>query len=245
MRCPECGEHLRFLTGESLIEWERRAEIGFWRALWSTARQAMFHTRRLAVAIQVPVRYADAVRFRWVAVNWAFGALVTTIVVTAIAQPNILGGLIDQYGVVSCFVFLALTYLTLGAISGAPSYLFHPRSLSLARQNRAVALSYYASAPLFLMPIPAVFLLLALTPWIYHRWLGYVIGYGLVVSLCLIPLLMWWNLVRLAQRTLLSFRDTMNVAILTPVLWLTIASLLLFLLPLLFLYVEVIFVSLR
>src|SRR5207248_9544707 len=49
-------------------------------------------------------------------------------------------------------VLLAL-FLFLKAIAGVQSYFFHPSWLPVVRQNRAVALSYYACAPLAWTPI--------------------------------------------------------------------------------------------
>ncbi len=59
-------------------------------------------------------------------------------------------------GLVSAFlVFVILT--------GFHTYFFHPRALSVVQQNRAVALAYYACAPLaFLWPTVVVVLLLSL-----------------------------------------------------------------------------------
>jgi hypothetical protein len=39
-------------------------------------------------------------------------------------------------------------------VTGIGSYWFHPKSLSIVRQNRAVALSYYACGPLAYLPVP-------------------------------------------------------------------------------------------
>src|SRR6185312_6595827 len=38
---------------------------------------------------------------------------------------------------------------------GAASYFFHPREMSAARQNRAIAISYYAGAPFAWLWVPA------------------------------------------------------------------------------------------
>ena len=47
-------------------------------------------------------------------------------------------------------------WLFLFTATGAASYFFHPRSISIERQNRAITLSYYACAPLALTPIVAL-----------------------------------------------------------------------------------------
>jgi len=51
--------------------------------------------------------------------------------------------------------------LFLLAITGVPSYFFHPAHLPIERQNRAVALSYYTSAPLVLVPCAYVLIAVA------------------------------------------------------------------------------------
>ena len=53
-------------------------------------------------------------------------------------------------------LFLFLTFAT-----GLPSYFCHPRALPIERQNRAIALSYFASAPLALMPFIVASMLVA------------------------------------------------------------------------------------
>jgi hypothetical protein len=99
-----------------------------------------------------------------------------------------------------CLVLLLLL------ISGLPSYWFHPRSISVTRQNRAIALSYYTSAPLLLLPIAALGAALDS----FGDWESVVPGalltaarvltIGLFLPVYVAPPLMWVNLLRLLWR---------------------------------------------
>ena len=51
------------------------------------------------------------------------------------------------------FYFLAGYILFFIAATGMPSYFCHPRALPVARQNTAIAFSYFSCAPLALVPI--------------------------------------------------------------------------------------------
>jgi hypothetical protein len=53
-----------------------------------------------------------------------------------------------------------LSWLLIYALTGVHTYWFHPRHLPIERQNRAVALSYYACAPLALLA-PGMLMLVA------------------------------------------------------------------------------------
>jgi hypothetical protein len=56
---------------------------------------------------------------------------------------------------------LVSIWLWLYAAAGVASYWFHPRRLDVQRQNRAVALSYYACAPLVLTPVTVLLIVFA------------------------------------------------------------------------------------
>lgn len=246
-RCPECGESLCFLRegGQSLIPWERRATLGWLRAYWATVWLVIREPGRFAAAIQMPVSFPCANRFRWITAGHAFlGALFVLGGIHAFA-PHFLGNLVDEFGWRGSGVMLGMLFLTIAACGAAPSYLFHPNWLSLARQNRAVALSYYASAPLALMPMMAAFLpVSALCGAPKSFWAS---SFAAAVSMMLIGLIVvfWLILIRLTRQCLFSTPAAALVAVATPILWLAVMIVLLVVVPLLWYYLEVIFLSLR
>lgn len=164
--CPECGLAVdRELLAASRIPWVHRRRIGRWKAYWRTNFLAMFHPARLAEEMERPVSLSDAQRFRHVTVLAAFVPLAAwaewfaehELHFSVGGGPRFDLGWLLEYGAVAAPAF-SLWLLVL-MVSGAGSYFFHPRRLPIVRQNRAVALSYYACAPLAWLFVPATLLL--------------------------------------------------------------------------------------
>ena len=109
-----------------------------------------------------PALFDEAVKFRKVVVLHALiplGLLMTFAFVSIFADGGVrflwstedrLGSLMQIFFLIACWFCLALFLLSATAIA---SYFFHPKSLSVIRQNRAVALSYYSAAPLAYLPL--------------------------------------------------------------------------------------------
>src|SRR5437763_7142118 len=161
-RCPECGEPIdRDAARRSQIPWTHRRQIGWWRAYWRTVALVLAHPKKLAAEIARPVSYRDAQVFRWVTIFMA--AIPSALVMAAwwrSADPwersRAFGRLLpidsrmlwfpdlpDDFQGILIVASAAITMLI--TVTGAQSYFFHPRSLSVAMQNRAIALSYYPS----------------------------------------------------------------------------------------------------
>ena len=189
-RCPECGAAIdRSGMGVSRLPWARRAEIGSLRAYLQTLWMVVAHPRELAGEVARPVRLIDAKRFRMVTL---FIALLAPAQITALlygdraaspapwpvlpdlgmmmsstppgtnvgAVPHRTLGRMLEMGIVpavwlGCWLFLC-------SASVAASVFFHPSSIALERQNRAVAISYYACAPWVLTPLSV----LSMTAWL-------------------------------------------------------------------------------
>jgi hypothetical protein len=111
-------------------------------------------------------------------------------------------------------------------MTGVPSYLFHPRKVSIAEQNRGIALSYYMCAPLAWVWVAVPFVIFGILiedvqfgrapdspPW------------SLLVVLALAFLLWWWRLVQLAGRIIPTRLLRFRVALITPVHWIFTAAL--------------------
>lgn len=159
-QCPECGAKLdREKLAKSSIPWVQRE--GLWiGALMKTAWLATFKTQLFCHEIARPVSLKDARQFR---------RLIAALIVVAIA--GVLGVLLPGVEDVRdpmeellqhqpmlllllCLMMAGLTWLFVLAFTGVHTYWFHPKEISVEQQNRAVALSYYACAPLLAL-VPA------------------------------------------------------------------------------------------
>ena len=179
-RCPECGREFDPATlNESSIPWQRRGEVGRLRGFRRTVTLAARRPGRLAREAGRPGDYRDARLFQLVCVTlaWltvaplvAWGGWTARGAIVGVAEANLTGGLgfgetlaLEPAGLaprladaaVLAAVLIGLFLWPLLA-SGVPSYFFHPRRLPRELQDRAVALSYYASGPLALLPVAAV-----------------------------------------------------------------------------------------
>ena len=151
-RCPECGLDLEIVrTQEPQIPWSRRRELGRFRAYWRTVFAVSLRGRKVCLEMVRPVSYRDSQSFRWVTFLHAY---LPILIVTAGLRL-----LSDEAGSLVRWVDLFETQLAaialLAGLSGLASYFFHPHDLPVERQNRAIALSYYAWSPLAWMPVAA------------------------------------------------------------------------------------------
>ncbi len=190
-RCPECGTPFdpAKLT-VSQIPWLHRRRIGrvpaFWRTVWLVTRRPKTLPREFSQTLSYP----DSQRFRWTIVAMVcVPLLIATLSMYGFGAGTPLDGLfafktLDPWTVIA--VHLAFV-LAAAVATGVPSYFFHPRRLPVEQQNRGVALSYYACAPLAWMP--AFFIL----DWILLPILPNM-AFGVVTTILLIlPLLAWWR----------------------------------------------------
>lgn len=181
--CPECGLHIdRATLGTSRIPWTHRARIGRARAYLRTVWLATAHGNELAQERARAVGYGDAQRFRWITV--ALTVLPVAAVLCGILaylggaelrgaaklvvgsnwfgapRPWVLDLLLPWIAGSSLPPVLPLALvLSVVFVSGVHTYWLHPGSLSVVRQNRAVALGYYAIAPMLWLPVPAIVLI--------------------------------------------------------------------------------------
>lgn len=249
-RCPECGQSIDFLKlSESQIPWVRRAELGRCRAYYRTIRWVMFRRKRFAHEIARPAGFSDSQKFRWITILIAYA----TTLATAAAWY---GFHADEFtlrrddGSFSDAVWIALVYSVLVfplliCLTGLPSYFFHPRGLPVQLQNRALALSYYAAAPLACAPLVPLLYVASRFALPLSEPLGNIL-LGLAIWLPLAFAVKWWlDLVFLARRTLHPTGPTMlRLYLLLPFLWLLTAASILLVLPAMLLYVAAFFVTL-
>lgn len=250
-RCPECGEPFDFEDlAKPQIPWVHRKEIGRIRAYWKTVFLVMFRNRRFCQEINRPVSYADSQSFRWVTIlHVHLPWLLVTAALYAAAPTNPFGSeaLDWAYHAIWPVVIVHLSLmLFLAAATGVPSYFFHPKEASVLRQNRAIALNYYAAAPLAWAPLAYVLTILS---WFAHAlsapglvWMVlFLLGTLLPMAL---PLVWLFELLRLAKKSLQKNGDKlllMGAAL--PAVWVMLFGLVAIGLPAIVFYVAVIFTS--
>lgn len=157
-RCPECGLDLAFVEADtSLIPWCDRSRprlAAFAHTVWL----ANFRPRLLLREFYRPVDERAAQRFRWVCVAIAYLSLLAAAAVVYAIEPAGYADLVEATAPWFPASFVPAVLLAVVLWTGIPSYFFHPPWLPVALQNRAVALSYYASASLvFLALLPPAF----------------------------------------------------------------------------------------
>ncbi len=223
-RCPECGMDLGFLAaGESLIPWERSAR-GFAAPRYShTVWLAVSRPQRFSRAACLPVSYAKARQFQLVTVAIVAATTATPFAILSIRDSNFLPHLADQtsgWYLAWCAVCHLLTLL---GITGVPSYLFHPARLSVTRQNRAIAMSYYACAPLALTPIAACVAVGLIVLAERVKRIDTLLYLCALFVLVLLLVWYWLTLVHFGQR-LMGGSAWVKVALLTPILWAAVVA---------------------
>ena len=159
-KCPECGLAVdRELLSVSRIPWEHRSQIGPLAAFWRTIGLVLFRLADFATEVNRPVDHASARRFKLLCVTigsgaqcgWTVGPLLYDDV------PHFRGGWSTQWVMIGaiCLAIWVYNYLA----STVPSFWFRFDGLAEEKQKRAPALSYYASAPLVVLPAPALMFL--------------------------------------------------------------------------------------
>ena len=252
----------RTSLGRATIPWSQRRRLGRTRAYWRTVRLVMFEPARFAREIGRPVSLADARAFRRVTVWIAFMPVAIGIVAAYLATfaPPLgwtpLMRLIDPWLpawlepllivrpatlrlspglVMELFVLAALlaaVWLWLYAAAGVASYWFHPSHLDVPLQNRAVALSYYACAPLVITPTAAMLAAIAVvlraaqsfaavngTAGSFGPWpAGFHFGAYLAAA---VQLIAWWGVSVAALRlvTRAGLERVAAFAVALPILW--------------------------
>jgi len=134
------------------IPWESRRQIGRFRAYWRTVFWAL--AGGPARTIDVPVDYRAAKSFRWMTIAHVMASIVCLwiyLLRMSIDNAGAIGrGFSDELEVmlIVAGVVGLLQLPAYVAMTGVVSWFFCPRRLKTEGQNRAIALSYYTSAPL-------------------------------------------------------------------------------------------------
>jgi hypothetical protein len=230
-RCPECGSAIDFdhlISSE--IPWAHRINRGRLRAYWQTVQSAVIHPTQFGEHVHRPMDYRDSQHFRWMTIAHVLAPLLAAAVSLyclvqfgIVTNPMMHEVLVNVWPVAT---FLLAMFAFLLAATGVPSYFCHPHRLPIERQNRGIALSYYAAAPLGLSPLA---ILLALAGFLILETSTtsalQMLATGLITTTAFIligQLIAWWLLTiafvrRAADRTG-SWMSGFNIAL--PALWL-------------------------
>lgn len=216
-RCPECGLTIdRSIVGDSRIPWVHRRRIGRIRAFWRTVILATARPRILAQEVNRPVSYTDAIKFRRVCLVLAVAALLGLIGVI-VGIVDIPMSWRDRVVLIVLCGFSAWLYLL--SVTGLPSLFFRPPALSVLRQNRAVALSFYSAGPLAWMIVPAIvlgiaaFLFDAPNQWFFLAETMVVVGFGLLGVLLAAQASSSFRLLKHATLCSVGRRYAMNISL--------------------------------
>ncbi len=256
-RCPECGTLIRRDLHSTRIPWELRSGRGIVRGFFQTIWQIFRLSGRLhAASDQAQVSYRSAQGFRWIVIGLL--ALPVTLAWVGLQyHTDFLGkaakslnfamvangpggdtelGLVWARGFTLTATFPAGSLLFLVLVTGLPSYCFHPRRLAMDEQNRAVALSYYASGTLLLWDI--ALLLAGLTAWIQWenqwgqgrmhstQWLLFSAAWLTVGSTAVATVLInWLTVLRFhSTATGCSWRGWLAMLLIVPLIWIFSAA---------------------
>jgi hypothetical protein len=212
----------------------------------------MFRQGRFCEDMARPVSYADAQRFRWVTIlhmqvplmlataGWYVGAWPT------LFDDPLANQLFCQiWPAVGLHIGIALF---LAAVTGVPSYFFHPRGLPVEMQNRAIAMCYYACSPLALAALP-------IAPGAFFIWSTgasalndkLLILSFLLTALLIAALMYAWlaELFRISRRVMPQYGGRSYVILLgVPASWVLLGLLIFAIIPLTLFFIVVVFASL-
>jgi hypothetical protein len=234
IQCPECGHEVnRTLLAQTHLPWTQRKRLGLFRAYWRTVWMAVFRSRNMLAEMEGDVTLTAARPFWIISVLHAWTPFVVATVALGFIRPIVGRGRIPVLLTESMFIgivtsvwpvaIVALGMLAwLTASTGAASYFCHPCRLSIERQNRAIALSYYACAVLAFLAPGA--LLTAAGMWIGIRFDSQALT---VVSACFGALIVAWvgvegyvRTVRLVKSTTSrSVASAIGIGIALPLIW--------------------------
>ncbi len=257
-RCPECGTHIdRALLFAGQIPWIYRGVIGSLPAYWRTVWLVVCSPAKVANVIHRPVSYRDARLFQHATVLLASipamafvncGLSETELFHVRAFSAHPLGWLLEL-GLLPVICFALWLFLL--TATGAPAYFFHPRSIPVEQQNRAIALSYYASAPLALTPILAALIgcfIFLKAPAHAHAKTpadAYAVATVGALLLILIVISLWRGpLIFLARTTNCSAIRLWGLALYLPCSWAVLACLILGGIPAAYVFVSMFILSL-
>jgi hypothetical protein len=209
----------------------------------------MLRGRRFRAELARPVSFRAAQWFRFLTVGHVVFAPPLMLAIGIAAGFQTADEIWSQIGAFYLSLGYASFVLSVIAATGVPSYFFHPKHLPMTRQNRGIALSYYACGPLALSLLAPVFfgaaLLIDATPGGKREWNETAAEALLLLSAFGVPLgvmLVWWlNLLHLAHAALQSFARVVWLALGFPVITAALVAAIFCVVPLLVIYAMVLY----
>ncbi|MGF1634927.1 MAG: hypothetical protein ACFCVE_13825 [Phycisphaerae bacterium] len=155
-RCPECGLAFDRAAGaQPRIPWEHRIRLGRVRAFAATALAVLRRPGRLGVEVTRPVDYRGARYFHLICVAVATLAVTLPAAGAFVIQMHETWEDSGRYAAAAAWDVATLAvpavfglFVGLLLATGLPSYFFHGTGRAVEAENRAVAVSYYASGAL-------------------------------------------------------------------------------------------------
>ena len=244
--CSECGYELAGMReAESGIPWAHRRTRGRIVSFWKTVWLVTFRNRRFCEEFARDVNYGDARRFQWVVILCVlFPVLLAVFAAYRIMPPDLskeswttamTWGRLPREPTILAYAYadmwpvallLVGFFIWLIAITGVSSYFFHPKSVSVRRQNSGVAMSYYCCAPL-----AALAVVFAVGAFLTDRIADFTdlprrFDLALAGAVLLVLVAWWRTLVGTIRRTMPQLRvRTVVLALGLPMIWLALASL--------------------
>lgn len=264
-RCSECGYNLDGLRSPvSRIPWVQCDQGSWVTRYWQTVWMVTFSNAKFCEEFARPINYKDARRFQFVTVAHVYICLLISSLIAHYGyRPN--ANVFAPTGVTLYSVFtnaanpleliynegwpfailMACVAPLLLALTGIPSYFFHPTAISLHRQNAGIALSYYLCAPLAITSVALASLIPPIRLSKFPDEYGELSLFAISISLGVAMLLWWVTLVRSARRIMPQLpKRAATIAIGVPMLWIVSAILIVGALPLSVLFVVLVFGSL-
>jgi len=172
-RCPECGYlYVHAPPSPTRLPWRHRRHLGRLKAYWRTTAMVMFRHELFCQQIEDRITLREARQFWLFSMLQAWLPLLAAVLTlywyppTGNSSEN-LEDFYDQFFVWRYVPIDLIWFVLLGALTflitatGISVDFCHPRAMPIQQQRQAVALTYFASAPLALMPLVVVPLLLA------------------------------------------------------------------------------------
>jgi hypothetical protein len=255
--CPECGQQFdRAALAQVKLPWTNRRRIGRFRAYWQTVRMACSRPWQLPDEINAPLLLADAKKF-WVitcVLGWTPFLIGAAMLADEVRQSftnvtpapqSTIRAIVSAWPIA---FFAAGALLWLLAASGIAGYFCSPKHISIERQNKAIALCYYACAPLAWAAPAAIGLWLA--SYLLHRFgvISYPVVLPLIFGSLLVALfiLLGWYLRTLRvirQAAKRSGRAIALLAVALPISWAALFALIAIVLPLMLIYIALFIIS--
>ena len=230
-RCPECGSAVDLTAASPVIPWRHRQRIGRIRAYLATLWTIIFRTGRIKNEVNAPTGYRDARRFWLITMAIAYlpCPLITLALLAAYDRSTSLLQIIqqNQYGIdyAAAAVNLGVIFFLLAATS-LPSYFVMGRQMTIVRQNRAIAISYYGCAAWVFAPVAVGACFLGPPRESIFFWI-----FG--ASLCLAIIVVWYlNTLRLLRiATARRGKSALLMAVALPLAWIVLAVFLIAVFP--------------